>query len=406
MSPDRILLCTVGGSAPPIVTAIATLAPQQVVFVCSTDDLATGKPGTRAAAADIAGQAGLDANRQRFIEIPADDLDAAHAALSDCIAELRRASPDATLLADYTGGTKTMSAALVCVAIENGVQLCLTTGPRNDHSRVTRGEDTALLSPEGLSMRRTLRHVEQLWQRHAYAEAVTLLSAAPAPQAPPLRARLQRQRALSAAFAAWDDFDHAAAHEQLGPYVDMLKQALAPYMGTLATLTKPTHRHREPLQIIDLWRNAQRRAVQGRYDDAVARLYRLLEWTAQWLLKHHLAIDTVDVPAERIPDGISIEPSREGRRSAGLFVAWALLAHHRPQSPAGRFFLAEKPKLLDHLKCRNHSILAHGFTPIGPADWRAMASWVEDRLIPVIQEESELKSLSAQLPASPLQYLT
>lgn len=399
MSAPRILFCSVGGSPAPILSAIAELSPDQVIFVCSTTDLATGKAGTRASAVDIAAQVCLADSHYAILEIPTDDLDAAHAALTTRVARLRREIPDAELLADYTGGTKTMSAALVCVALENDIQLCLTTGPRTDHQRVTRGQDTAAVSPEGIHLRRSLAHVAQLWQRYAYAEAAALLQTLPRPQDLHLRGTLQRQRDLSLAFAAWDDFDHLSAASLLTNYTPMLGKALAPYSGLLTVLNKAAHRHSEPLQILDLWHNAARRAAQGRHDDAVARLYRLLEWSAQWLLKTYLKIETSDVPAALIPPDIAIQPAHDGRRSAGLFAAWALLAHHRPDAPAGQLFRSERGILLNHLHCRNQSILAHGFTPITVADWQVMADWVDARLIPVILAESALNSLSPQLPA-------
>lgn len=401
MNPQSILICTLGGSPAPVLTAIATLGPARVLFVCSCADPATGKPGSSSSVAELATQAGLAHDRYEVLEIPTDDLDAAHGQLCAAIARLRQTAPDAPLLADYTGGTKTMSAALVLAALECGIPLCLTTGPRVDHQRVTRGQDTLPLSAEGIQLRRQLHDVAQLWQHHAYAEAAALLADLPKPQDRQRLGSLQRQRDLSLAFAAWDDFDHTGAASLLNQYTSLLGKALAPYSGPLAIINKPTHRHSEPLLILDLWRNAERRAAQGRYDDAVARLYRLLEWTAQWLLKAHLDIVTADIPAALIPPHLVIEPTREGKRSAGLFMAWELLAHHRPATPAGQFFAAQRNPLRDHINRRNHSILAHGFTPIAATDWRAMAAWAETVLIPVIIAESALKAPPPQLPKQP-----
>lgn len=41
-----ILICTVGGSHQPIVSAIQEQQPQHVIFICTDKDPATGRPGS------------------------------------------------------------------------------------------------------------------------------------------------------------------------------------------------------------------------------------------------------------------------------------------------------------------------------------------------------------------------
>src|SRR5208283_410335 len=85
---------------------------------------------------------------------------------------------------------------------------------------------------------------------------------------------------LLSILADWDAFRHAAA------------VALA--RGAKANAWLAGHRLAEPLSRLaalrrepdfalcaDLWLNAQRRATGGRFDDAVARLYRLTEAAVQ-----------------------------------------------------------------------------------------------------------------------------
>lgn len=160
----------------------------------------------------------------------------------------------------------------------------------------------------------------------------------------------------------------------------------------------------EPARLFDLWRNAERRAAQGRYDDAVARVYRLLEWSAQWLLRSRCGIDTGDVPPDRVPPGMTLAPNPDGRIQIGLMAAWELLAHHRPDSPASAIFQAERNALLNWLHMRNHSILAHGFRPVAEADWRKTLDWVNARLLPaLLQETADLRigQVPPQLPDRP-----
>jgi hypothetical protein len=61
--------------------------------------------------------------------------------------------------------------------------------------------------------------------------------------------------------------------------------------------------------------------------------------------------------------------------------------------------------MLDHLKKRNYSILAHGDQPIAQADWAAFSAWIEAALIPLLQTHAGragLKHLAPQLPRQPL----
>ena len=160
---------------------------------------------------------------------------------------------------------------------------------------------------------------------------------------------------------------------------------------------------RTPARLWDLWLNAQRRAAQGRYDDAVARGYRLLEWTAQWLLGT-VGVDTSDLRPEQIPESISVAANPDGKRQAGLRVAWALAAHHLGGDVA-RFVGAEDSHMLDQLRKRNYSILAHGDQPIAAQDWLAFSAWLDSALIPLLQQQAAgvgLKVLAPQLPRQPM----
>ncbi len=57
--------------------------------------------------------------------------------------------------------------------------------------------------------------------------------------------------------------------------------------------------------------------------------------------------------------------------------------------------------MLDQLRKRNYSILAHGDQPIGRKDWEAFAAWLDAGLIPLLRARATaagLKTLAPQLP--------
>lgn len=421
---DVILICTVGGSHQPILTALKECRPRHTLFVCSERDPATGRAGSSAMVvgkgtpiearrgdkvehlANLPTLAGLSEGQWEHVEVPPDDLDASVAIIIRNMLDLRRRFPGARVVADYTGGTKTMTAALVTAGLElDDVELQIVTGARANLVKVHDGSQSGLsIDVEGIRMRRAMAPYLAAWGRFAYGEAAEGLAGLSAPRDPDLRAELQISTGLSRAFDAWDRFDHPAALEQMEVYRQRIGPNAGPWLNAVKLLVgSPDDPKREPARLWDLWLNAQRRATQARYDDAVARLYRLIEWTAQWLLMTK-GIRTADVQAAEIPPTIQIHPTANGKLKAGLRDAWELAAYHL-DGPVRAFVESEREHLLDHLLRRNASILAHGDHPIDRSDWDAFSQWADATLIPLLRSEAArvgLKNLCPQLPPAPL----
>lgn len=225
-----ILICTVGGSHQPILTALRSRRWQRVVFVCSekapqslssvemvTDAVdipaAEARPAQRLPPIPV--QAELEAGSWDIVEVPPDDPDRAFALVLDRIESLKRES--ASIVADYTGGTKSMSAALLLAAVYAGAELELVTGRRVDLIRVTdlTERETAVRTLR-VGARSEFQRLAAGWARYAYQEAAegfdrlrTDLKAAGLSREE--LSRFNRAQELSAAFAAWDRFDHKAA---------------------------------------------------------------------------------------------------------------------------------------------------------------------------------------------------
>lgn len=158
---SKILLVTVGGSFQPIVTAIRSLRPDRVIFICSDGDrgsksqvIGEGTPcevrrGTEVIEKlpNIPTQTELGSRFQPerdliLIQNP-DDLNECYQLTTNYIHQLKQESSEDEIIADYTGGTKSMSAALVLAAVDNSIPLYVTTGTtRENLIRVERGETT------------------------------------------------------------------------------------------------------------------------------------------------------------------------------------------------------------------------------------------------------------------------
>ena len=136
--------------------------------------------------------------------------------------------------------------------------------------------------------------------------------------------------------------------------------------------------------MLDLLCNARRRKAEGRYDDAVARLYRAVEALAQdQLRREHGIADTGKVPLDRVPLSLRARyPADAAELKLGLQEAYLLLSELG--DPLGQRFAGlgwHEPKH-SPLTARNQSILAHGFAPVGATIfeslWRgclALAGW-------------------------------
>lgn len=417
-----VLICTVGGSHQPIISAIKELHPDHVVFICTDKDPGTGQPGSniqiqgkgncikahpkdeRPNLPAIPLQAGLSKEAYDVFLTVSDDLDRIYLDCIRAIEVVTNKFPKVSIIADYTGGTKSMSAGLVMAVMDNpDIQLQLVTGNRADLIKVHDGSQySAVANIEQIRFRRTLAPYRNCWKRYAYSEAETGLKAVKPPANNVLRSELNRFRELSKAFAEWDNFNHGAALEILQRYAPKLPNRLKPYIGMAMRLNDQDEKKQEGAKLYDLYLNALRRAEQGRFDDAIARIYRLVEWTAQWLLKQHCGIDTANVPEEEIPVGVQLSRNRDEQWQAGLFNAWQLVGL-KTQGAAARFIKDEENRLQNHIKSRNESILAHGFLPVKCDHWNEFAAFIEQTFIPMLLEETAyvgIKSLPDQLPNS------
>jgi len=414
----QILICTVGGSHQPIVSAINDLRPDFVVFICTDKNPATQQPGSRIqiegkgncinahpnddkpTLPNIPAQTGLVAGQYEVVLTLPDNLDCIYLDCVTAIDGISRRFPDAQIAADYTGGTKSMSAGLVMAVVESsGIDLQLVTGSRADLIKVQDGSQfSGKADCERVRYRRLTEPYRRAWQRYAYSEAVAGLAGLKPPGG--LRDEYTRFRELSRAFAEWDNFNHAQALSILQSYAPSLPDHLKQYIGNAMQLNDKSAEKCDAARLFDLYRNAERRAAQGRYDDAVARIYRLIEWSAQWLLKTRVNIETGDVKPEQIPGHLILTQNRKGQWQAGLFNAWQLVKHYT-KGPAAVFVTEQENNLRSHIEARNASILAHGFTPIQHNQWQPIYVWLKNQYIPMLLEEtakSGIKSLPAQLP--------
>ncbi|PWQ99324.1 TIGR02710 family CRISPR-associated CARF protein [Leucothrix arctica] len=412
----KTLVCTVGGSYQPIVTAVLATKPDFVLFVCSEDDLDTGRSGSyeqitkkgvflksnfkdeKPTKANIPSQLEMIDDSFEVLCVHSDDLDDAYSKISQRVSDFVERGDE--VLVDYTGGTKSMSAALCLAALDfESVSLQLVTGMRADLNKVSDGTQQAVQASIGRTrFRLKLRQALASWEVYAYDDTILQL----AQQSPTYRddrADLSAVRNLSRAFAAWDRFEHQEAFSIIESYVKRFGVQLIPYLTQLRLITTDSPK-KVPVLLFDLWLNAQRRAEQRRFDDATSRAYRLLEWSAQWLLQSQAGIDASNIQDEQIPEGMVIYANSKGIKQTALLDSWQL-ASIKCSEDVQEYWQENEMRMKDLLSIRNNSILAHGFDPITEAQWSRMLNFIEDGLIPLLTQQAQkqkIKLNKVQLP--------
>jgi len=114
----------------------------------------------------------------------------------------------------------------------------------------------------------------------------------------------------------------------------------------------------------DLLNNAERRACQERFEDAVGRLYRAMELAAQLALRLGHQLETGSIDLEKLPESLRghyalrREQLGESALKLGLRASYDLLAELR--DPMGLCWTDRRQKLLDELNTRNTSLLPMG----------------------------------------------
>ncbi|WP_411872054.1 TIGR02710 family CRISPR-associated CARF protein [Vulcanococcus limneticus] len=428
-------------SVDPLVNCIRRLRPDRTVFLCSEGskvhvetirsqvpvgqfdperDVVVLKQNTKARSGRDGEPTANDLDR----------LDQVYLTARELISRIRRDDPTASIAVDYTGGTKTMATGLALAAIDDGrVELLLTTADRRPKGELAiQGHSTPVPVDVALVHTRRLLDGElpPLLARHDYAaaqQAITRVRRLSLPAA--IIASLHRAETLVMAFDYWDRCDHRQSLILLAEYAadPQVKQAfflpLKRVLGSRQLVDLPQSPQEEPeyeargrlaiqghgLEAIeDLLLNAERRAQQDRYDDAVGRLYRALELTAQLLLVlDHDGIRTADVDLALLPPSLqdryaAKRTERQGklRLQLALHDSFELLAELG--HPVGLQWRERKSALIDALQVRNNSLFAHGFRPVTYTDWLQLDAVIGGFLRSVVEQRRGNQAPVQQFP--------
>ena len=398
----HVLLASVGGSEASVIASLNQHQPEYVVFFASK----TSRPTIRE---KIEPALTFRPKDHEIIVTPDEqDLLACTRILLDRLPEIlgNWGLEARELVGDFTGGTKTMSAAVVLALSRQKCAYSYVGGARRDKDGlgvVINGSERVLRldNPWDVLALDELKDYSQMFNRCQFQPA-ELLAARTAEALSEKREFFRTLSRLAKGYGLWDGF----LHEQALPVLrqaeselarmatvgdERLRQchaAVAENISSLAAVAAELERYvkvnkkkkagpvQEPADeasggeaiIRDLLANAVRRAeVEQRHEDAVARLYGAIEKIAKLRLKAAHGIDNSNVEPDRLPacpDWLTQCQDASGRVRLPLTKSFELLAHLG--DPLGARFQHNRERLNDILQIRNNSLLAHGFTPVQP----------------------------------------
>ena len=395
----KCLLISVGGTPDPVIYSIDWNAPEKVIYFCSRDS-------RKEVRTNIEPRLTHQPQDTQVITTPNEQsLYASVKILNDklpeCLEDFGLDFSD--VHADFTGGTKPMAAAIVLALADRGCNYSYVGGVDRDRKGlgvVLAGREQMLYAdnPWDALGRDPLRLYATHFSRCRFslAQQVAQKAAARSTDLQPLFAALA---IVAEGYGRWDNFDHSAARNLLQrsltplqtlPFCDIgqnLTQAFARSVPEALDHLDRTKTDLLTLEgkkcsdsgdgralLLDLLSNGIRRAErEHKYDDAVSRLYSVVEKSAKIRLKLHHGIDNskispADIPAgtqDCLLDAVSCNP--DGTYKFPLYRSYALLA--ALNDPLGKLYVEQEQDLRKVLDIRNSSLLAHGFKPVSEATY-------------------------------------
>jgi CRISPR-associated protein (TIGR02710 family) len=430
----KILLVTVGGSPQPLFTAIEALQPDRTIFFCSD-----GAKGSKNLVVGAGKPCKIRQNEQLPLELPnipthleltnfvaatdlviiqnPDDLAECYQRIAEVISLLKQ-SPNTQIVADYTSGTKTMSAALAMAIADKQEMLYVTTSTNRENlTKVERGEATERVRTVEIVVKRKIEQfLPPLLKQYNYTGAIAeLKSLLQLELSAESRTQVRKINDYCHSFDDWDRFNHKEALQLIQPYMNQpkirdlgmfLKRIISSRAEIDEQFSSTENVKCHGYEIVeDLLLNAERRANQQRYDDAVGRLYRALELLAQICLSKKYDLKTGDVEVDKLPESLHQSyaalraNSQDGKIQLPLHRSYTLLSE-LPDEPLGKIYQQQASKIQNALKIRNYSLFAHGFSPIRRAEYKdfseVVVSFITSGITTLIP--AGFKSQSVQFP--------
>lgn len=274
------------------------------------------------------------------------------------------------VIIDYTSGTKTMTTSAAIVAMLYQKSLFVTSGKREESGVVKPG--TEVIKSQNLFAaydKYLMDKAKEAFNSYRYEDAKNYLK-----QIVELEEKDDYLK-LVEMYDSWDKFNHEKARELMNEIrvKERIFNLNKSFLGKLQN-AKEKNELVEEFLIPDLINNAKRRIEEGKYDDAVARLYRCIEMITQYILKKKYGVDPSDLDTWRLRIELGMEENVVEKYERGMDkkgkIKLSLNGNIELLKDLGDELgsLRDDKKLSHLLSKRNSSILAHGIEPIKKED--------------------------------------
>jgi len=393
----KVLVASTGGSPDQFLKSIEFSSPELCLFF-------TSEEGRLAIEKSIPNLDSPKIPYQVFVTKNVNDLLVSYQCALQCLEELQRIRKSKEIplevIVDYTGGTKNMSVALALAFLFEGFPYQYVGGgerTKQGMGQVVSGSELpyASVNPWTFLAIQEKRTLVTLLEQYEYSQAHSLCIRLSESGWEEEKSDFKKFAKLVFALYKWDLFQYKEAGsilaekkltERTDKDPDFYHQGYLQQFAEVLAQNKPIRTNLEILQtqssgkptrelLLDLLANAKRRASQGKFDDAMLRIYRALELMAQKELLENHRIETGNLRPDQIPK--SLQPKllpRFNKESEtlkiGLEDSWELLLSLG--DPIASAYQQNRDLLRKIQVARNESLLAHGFTPVSESTYEKL----------------------------------
>lgn len=276
------------------------------------------------------------------------------------------------IVADFTSGTKPMSAALMFASIEKEVKtLSYVSGERGKEGRVISGSERInTLSPNIIYTEKKINLAIHFFNNFQYSTTLAILKGITNPHYK-LKNKIDILTNLSLAFFSWDIFNFKLASEtlnELSKQNDITELVSTKELGIFKQVLYKLKEAERPIEemLLDLIENSKRRYEEGKYDDCIARLYRAIEMKAQIEFFKEFNLSTSKVSVQVLPENskIYLENKYPNKKELELSLVETINVLKEMKNDFAIKYEENQSDIKKILHIRNHSILAHGIHPV------------------------------------------
>ncbi|AEE15341.1 CRISPR-associated protein, TIGR02710 family [Thermodesulfobium narugense DSM 14796] len=395
MRKAKAMIITLGGTPEPVIKSIKSHKPKYVSIIASQDSINQIifiTQETKNSTAKI----------KKFIVDDHQSIEETFCKANEAYDWISEFATPEEIVVDFTPGTKAMSVGLFMAMSNKRVRFCYIGGKKRTKEGIGVVESgyeeiIEIKNPLETFQKEKINQFVDFFNSQFFAAADRILVEIIEKTAK--KTLFKAIREINRGYYLWDIFHYKEAIRCFRPAVmERISEekkfkdfynAIESNRKFLEVISVSTNKFKDySLELFsDVYENAQRRALAGHFDDAVLRLYRLIEMIAQERLKTKFGQDSSSVDFDKLK--ISEDSKSKwkelykGKKGLGLNAVYDLL--YNLNDELGITFQLCKESFKKVQDSRNLSFLAHGITPLDEKIFNEIDSFIKEVFI------SELK---------------